>query len=102
MVIHIQLSVEPHFKDCTYGPCGVGLTANSPPPSVIAEWTFDSWSDARAWHASHGFKTDSDSIADILDNPTNEYVDTEHEVLDVTGTIYTNACISIEGQEDYG
>lgn len=99
MTIHIELSVAPHSRNCVFDDVTLQLVPGSPPPHIIAEWTFNSWSAAQDWHAAHGFKTDSDYIADVLDNPTNEYVDTEHEVLDITGTIYTDACISIEGNE---
>jgi hypothetical protein len=84
-MIHIDLSVAPHHR--------------ASPPHVILKKQFDKWEDALEWCQSMGFKTDS-PIEDILINPSNEYAQVELGVMEATGQNYTEACLSIEGNEE--
>lgn len=105
-MIHIELSVEPHAKHCTWQ--GVHLAEGSRPPHVIREWQFETWGEVEKWHREMGFKTDSDVLGDVVkqglrdDKGTGEdslYVQHELDVLDVTGQEYTGANLAIEGQQ---
>lgn len=85
-MIHIDLSVYPHHR--------------AHPPHVIAQWHVPTWAEARDFIKVLGLKIDSDAAMEVCDNPTNEYVGVELEVLELTGTTYTAACLSIEGNEE--
>lgn len=83
-MIHIELSVPPHFR------------AN--PPHVILKQEFKTWEEAYKWMRDMNFQTDS--MDWFYNNPKNEYVGVEVEVREITGKNYTSACLSIEGNED--
>lgn len=71
------------------------------PPHIILKKRFTTWKETRELLVDTlELKTDNQSLEDLLDNnPENEYVGVEIDLLDITGTIYTKAVLSIEGQE---
>lgn len=97
-MIYIELSIYPHAHHCEWD--GVTLRPGSRPPHTIRKWEFKTWQEARVWHETMAFISDRDVIGRVLEGVDNEYVGHEIELLEVTGTEYTGACLSIEGNED--
>lgn len=85
-MIHVELSVAPRHR--------------VEPPHTIIDKEFERWHQVRGFVNSLGLNTDSKSLETVCNNPNNEYVQVELEVLEVTGQAYTSACLSIEGQEE--
>lgn len=104
-MIHIELSIHPHYHGCKFD-----LQTLKPlpetPPHVIMRWEFRSWQEAQEWRKTIPFVSaqhpnfEGDLIDLVLDNYANEYAQEEIELLDITGTVYMKAVLAIEGQED--
>lgn len=95
-MIHVELSVAPHAKNCQFD--GVTLKPGSPPPHTIIHRQFSQWDEVRRFVAELGLKVDG--LDFVCCNPNNEYVQVELEVKEVTGQEYTAACLSIEGRAE--
>lgn len=90
-MISVTLSVDPHYK--------------VRPPHVIMDKVFETWDEVIAFTNPLGFNfmaKGGDNIFPMLlaMKEENEYVQVEIELMDVTGTVYTAACLSIEGKEE--
>lgn len=87
-VIHIDLSVEPHWKQN--------------PPHVLFKKSFERWDEAIAFLEPIDLITyDGKKIADEFKElkATNEYCGIEYELMDMTGTTFIAAVLSVEGRE---
>lgn len=83
-MIQIDLSVPPHH--------------NTTPPHTILKKQFGTWEEARKWVRSMDFKTGG--LEWFYNNPSNEYVQVEVELKEITGKDYTTAVLAIEGNEN--
>jgi hypothetical protein len=94
-MIHAELSIEPHHKEARYE--NFKLAPGSPPPHVISKMEFYTWAQLHDWWDSCGFV--ADGMEAFWDNPQNDYVGVEIELKDVTNTLWTKACLAVEGNE---
>lgn len=99
-MIHTEISIAPHYKNCRW----VEPLKFDPetPPHVIFSHKFSTWKETREFlTGTLKLKTDSQSLEALIDeNTENEYVQVEIDLLDQTGRVYTDAILSIEGNEE--
>jgi len=106
-IIHIELSIEPHYSEVRYKPWdrenephpSFELQPGSPPPHVILKREYETWDEAQHFVMDILDLRPTKDFESVFDNPENEYVQVEIELMDQTETLYTKACLSIEGNE---
>jgi hypothetical protein len=101
-MIHIEISTEPHYKEVVWSKDDpLSPTPDSPPPHVFIKREFATQDEAKQYIDRLGISPhSSDQAQQVLNAPSDEYVQVEIELMDLTDTLYTKAALSIEGQEE--
>lgn len=98
-MIHIEISVEPHYHETTWSADLSKLAPGSLPPHVILKRSFNTVDEAKQYIDRLGVADQHlHEVHGILDAADEDYVQVEIPLYELTGQLYTKASMAIEGQ----
>lgn len=98
-MIHIEISVEPHYHGTTWDADLSKLAAGSPPPHVILKRSYPTVDEAKTYIDRLGITEQHlHEVHGILDAAADDYVQVELPLYELTGQLVTKAVMAIEGQ----
>jgi hypothetical protein len=99
-VIFIEMTTSPHYKKVRWLPGENFKFDPTTPPHIVLKREFTTWDEAQHFVMDILDLRPTSTFESIFNNPENQYVQVEVELMDQTEFLYTQAVLAIEGNED--